>query len=108
MFQIICQIGPLNILTYGMIVAIIAAIGCLVLVIMKSLGGDRRKAISAVIFWTLVLTVLMMIPLFPALPGCIAAPNTNDGGACDRRQRLFPARHGRDRIARKRVCRSLG
>jgi len=67
MFQVICQIGPLNIFTYGMIVAVIAAVGCVTLIIIARSGGNKRKAIPAVLFWTLVFAILMMVPLFTSV-----------------------------------------
>ena len=63
MFQIICKIGPLNISTYGAIVAIIAAAASVILVIMACLGGMKRRAISVVLFGTLTLSIVAMIPL---------------------------------------------
>ena len=63
MLQVICKIGPLSISTYGAIVAIIAAIASVALIIIACLGGMKRRAISVVFFWTLVLAIVAMIPL---------------------------------------------
>ena len=67
MFQTVCQIGPLNILTYGAIVAAIVALGCVLLIVIARSGGDKRKAISVVLFWALVFAVVMMVPLFTSV-----------------------------------------
>jgi len=67
MFQIICKIGPLNISTYVAIVAIIVAIASVILVIIAWLGGMKRRAISVVLFWTLTLAIVAMIPLITAV-----------------------------------------
>lgn len=63
MFPTICKIGPLSTQTYTITVAVIAGIGIVILIVMAFLGGMRRRAVTAVIFWTLVLAVLAMIPM---------------------------------------------
>lgn len=67
MFPTICKIGPLSIFTYSVTVGIIAAIGVIVLIVMASSGGIKRGAISAVIFWILIFSVLAMIPLLTTI-----------------------------------------
>jgi len=63
MFQIICKIGPLSISTYGVVIAIIAALASVALIIIACLGGMRRRAISVVLFWTATLAIVAIIPL---------------------------------------------
>ena len=63
MFSIICKIGPLSISTYAVVVAIIAGVGVAILFVMALLGNIKREAVTAVLFWTLFLAVLTMIPM---------------------------------------------
>jgi len=63
MFSIICKIGPLDITTYAVIVSVIAAVSIVVLIVMACSGGITQGRLAAVLFWTLVLAVLAMIPL---------------------------------------------
>jgi len=63
MFPTICTIGPLSIFEYGVIVALIAAIGSVALIIIACSKGINKKAIIVVLFWVLTLAVLAIIPL---------------------------------------------
>jgi len=66
MFQIICKIGPLSNSSFGVIIAIIAVVG---IVILTAIACSRQvknksRAIFITLFWILVLGILSIIPLF--------------------------------------------
>ena len=63
MFSIICKIGPLSTSTYAVVVATIAGAGIAVLFVTALLGRMKREVVAAVLFWTVFLSVLAMIPL---------------------------------------------
>ena len=67
MFSIICKIGPLSISTYAVVVATIVGAGAAVLFVAALLGRIKRPLVIAVLFWTVFLSVLSMVPLLTSV-----------------------------------------
>ena len=63
MFPIICKIGPLSISTCAVVVATIVGVGVAILLVMALLRRINRGIVTTVLFWTIFLSVLSMIPL---------------------------------------------
>lgn len=67
MIPTICTIGPLDISTYIVVLAAIVGIGLITLIVMACRSGIKREAVIGLLFWTLVLAVLSMIPLLTSV-----------------------------------------